>query len=72
MAQGAVSFYIEHFVTARVMKVTYGTGIAVDFDDTNAEHQARRHSKFVRPSGRVMLRNGFSTILKQVRVKHWT
>ncbi|KAI0704720.1 hypothetical protein C8Q76DRAFT_181174 [Earliella scabrosa] len=65
VAQGAVSFYIEHFVTARVMKVTYGADILVDFDDTNAEHRARRHAKVVRPSGRVMLRNGFSTILKQ-------
>ncbi|EJF61940.1 hypothetical protein DICSQDRAFT_161253 [Dichomitus squalens LYAD-421 SS1] len=65
VANGAVCFYLEQFVSARIMKMTYGTGVAVDYDPNDPEHHRRRDSLFIRPSGRVMIRNGFSTILKK-------
>ncbi|KAI0738324.1 hypothetical protein C8Q80DRAFT_1262843 [Daedaleopsis nitida] len=65
VANGAVSFYLEHFVSARIMKITYGTNVSVDFDPSDSEHRARKHDKYMRPSGRVMLRNAFSIILKK-------
>ncbi|TBU25276.1 hypothetical protein BD311DRAFT_853631 [Dichomitus squalens] len=65
VANGAVCFYLQHFVSARIMKMTYGTGVAVDYDLNDPEHYSRRGDIFVRPSGRIMLRNGFSSILKR-------
>ena len=54
-------------MSARVMKMTYGIGVFVDYNAKDAEHVARRGGLFVRPSGRTMLRDGFSSILKKVR-----
>ncbi|KAI0738321.1 hypothetical protein C8Q80DRAFT_1113973 [Daedaleopsis nitida] len=72
VSEGAVSFYLDHFVSARVMRSTYGVSCNVDFDDANPEHVARARLKVVRPSGRVVLPNAFSSILTkgtQVREK---
>ncbi|KAI0367127.1 hypothetical protein BV20DRAFT_1123769 [Pilatotrama ljubarskyi] len=63
VAEGAVSFYLEHFVSARVMSTTYGTRSCVHYDVTDPEHYARRADKAARPSGRIVLQGGFSTIL---------
>ncbi|RPD55189.1 hypothetical protein L226DRAFT_493295 [Lentinus tigrinus ALCF2SS1-7] len=65
VANGAVSFYLEHFVSARVMKMTYGAEIVVDYRADDPEHYARRHSLFVRPSGKTVVRHGYSPILKK-------
>ncbi|KAI0668088.1 hypothetical protein C8Q78DRAFT_1048352 [Trametes maxima] len=63
VAEGAVSYHLEHFVSARVMKLTYGIEVSVKYDHTNPEHYARQADKYVRASGRVVLRKGFSTIV---------
>ena len=68
VANGAVCYFLEHFVSARVMKMTYGTQACVDYDRNNAEHIARRGGCFVKPSGRTMLPDGFSSILKKVNI----
>ncbi|KAM5545534.1 hypothetical protein V8D89_000572 [Ganoderma adspersum] len=65
VADGAVSFYLDHFVSSRVTKVTYGTEVCVDYHPDDTEHFARRYQKSVRPSGSVRLPNGFSTILRK-------
>ncbi|KAI0704715.1 hypothetical protein C8Q76DRAFT_631269 [Earliella scabrosa] len=65
VAHGAVSFYLEHFVSARVMRMTYGIEVVVDYDADDAEHRARRGSLFVRPSGRTMVRGAYSSILRK-------
>ncbi|KAI0750429.1 hypothetical protein C8Q74DRAFT_1394251 [Fomes fomentarius] len=65
VAHGSVCFYLEHFVSARVAKMTYGVEIMVEYDNKNPEHRARSHTRITRPSGRVMLRNGFATLLKK-------
>ncbi|PIL25741.1 hypothetical protein GSI_11491 [Ganoderma sinense ZZ0214-1] len=65
VADGAVSFYLDHFVSSRVTKVTYGTKICVKYHPDDPEHFARRYQKFIRPSGSVNLPNGFSTILRK-------
>ena len=67
VANGAVCFYLEQFVSVRVTKITYGTEIVVDYDANDPEHIPRLGDIFVRPSGRVMIRHGFSAILKKVR-----
>ena len=70
VANGAVSFYLQHFVSARVMKMTYGTEVNVEYRSSNPEHYARRHSIVVRPSGRSVLRHAYSSILKKVSRNH--
>ena len=66
MADGAVSFYLDHFVSSRVMKLTYGTEVNVIYNSDDPEHFARRYHKVVRPSGTVRLPNAFSIILQKV------
>ncbi len=66
VANGAVYFFLEHYVSARVMKMTYGTDINVTYEADNPEHKARSHLKIVRPSGRVALNDAFSTIIQKV------
>lgn len=77
VAEGGVSFYLEHFVSARIIKVTYGTVINTSYDPSDPEHVARNWKKIVRPSGRVVVPEFFSSILTKVsrplsHLKHLT
>ncbi|KAI0656119.1 hypothetical protein C8Q70DRAFT_1056985 [Cubamyces menziesii] len=63
VAEGAVSFYLDHFVSARVIRMTYGVEVGVHYDKNKAEHLARRHQCYTRPNGGVRLPHGFSVIL---------
>ncbi|KAI0628133.1 hypothetical protein C8Q77DRAFT_1162430 [Trametes polyzona] len=70
VAEGGVSFYLEHFVSARVMKMSYGTIINTSYDPTDPDHVARSWKKIVRPSGRIVVPDFFSPILaKGTRVR---
>ena len=66
VAHGAVCFYLEHFVSARVMKMTYGAEVLVEYNAHDPEHYSRRSKRLLRPSGDVGLRHGFSLILQKV------
>lgn len=66
VAYGAVAFFLDHRVSARVAKFTYGTRCAVEFDRQNAQHKMRANYAIPRPSGRTVLPNAFSAILKKV------
>ncbi|KIK16840.1 hypothetical protein PISMIDRAFT_250101 [Pisolithus microcarpus 441] len=63
VARGAVTFYLDHRVSARVAKFTYGTRCAVEFDRNDEEHLRRAGSAIPRPSGRTVIPNAFSAIL---------
>ena len=41
MADGAISYYIDHFVQTRVSKLTYGTKTRIYYDPNNPEHRKR-------------------------------
>ena len=41
VADGAISYYVDHFVQTRVSKLTYGSRVSVDYDPNNPEHQKR-------------------------------
>ncbi|KAI0738326.1 hypothetical protein C8Q80DRAFT_1275839 [Daedaleopsis nitida] len=70
VAHGAVCHYLERFVSARVMKMTYGVEIVVDYNANDPEHYMRRGTLFVRSSGRNMIKGGYSSILtKGTRVR---
>ena len=66
VADGAVSFCIDHYVTARVSKFAFGTDCIDYYDANNPEHTSRSHMKFIDLSGDVMLRGLFTTILPLV------
>lgn len=63
VADGAMSFYIDHCVRTRVSKFTYGQFSNTKFDPHNAEHQRRTHDTYVSLSGQKNIRNNFSIIL---------
>ena len=68
VADGAVSFYIDHFVSARVSKFAYGTGMYTKYDAHNAEHKRRENTTFTTPEGYLGIGGIFNVILPQVRV----
>ncbi|THH05876.1 hypothetical protein EW145_g4483 [Phellinidium pouzarii] len=67
VADGAISFYLDQFVSSRVSKASYGIEISYDYDSTDPEHNARMEDLSRQPSGRYVVSGGFATILKRAR-----
>ncbi|EEB95630.1 hypothetical protein MPER_05365, partial [Moniliophthora perniciosa FA553] len=65
VADGAVSFYLDHHVSARVSRFTYGIEVLVPYDESNREHRRRSHTTFVNAAGVRMVPGAFSAILPQ-------
>ena len=61
-----MSFYIDHLVSTRVAKLTYGLPCHVTFDSSQSDHVSRKHTKFRDLDGKWCLPNAFSPILKKV------
>ncbi|KAJ6592476.1 hypothetical protein B0H19DRAFT_1364978 [Mycena capillaripes] len=69
VADGAVSFYLDHFVSVRVAKHTYGTECVVPYISNNPEHRARSKSVRKNAAGDLNVPRSFSAILhKDTRV----
>ncbi|PFH48903.1 hypothetical protein AMATHDRAFT_5374 [Amanita thiersii Skay4041] len=69
VAEGAVSYHIDHFVSSRMAKYSYGIECCPLYNPSNPEHRSRQHRTFVVPSGERWVNGGFSTILaKSVEV----
>ena len=67
IADGAVSFCIDHCVTARVSKFAFGTRCNVLYDSNDPEHSSQSHMRYVSPvSGKVSTKGLFSNILPMV------
>ncbi|PBK86333.1 hypothetical protein ARMGADRAFT_1086505 [Armillaria gallica] len=63
VADGAVSFYLDHAVTARVSPFNYGVTVCTAFDGLDTEHVSRRTQMFVDPSGVRRLAGQYDVIL---------
>ncbi|KAF8632488.1 hypothetical protein AX15_001857 [Amanita polypyramis BW_CC] len=63
VAEGSVSFSIDHFVTTRVSRYTYGVEFNPVFKKSNPERVTRAHMCYVNLSGFRQVPNGFATIL---------
>jgi hypothetical protein len=61
VSDGAISFYLDHYVRTRIAKVTYGSKVTVPYDDSNPEHVKRATLKFIDADGTPMLPHGFRT-----------
>lgn len=68
VALGALSFYMDHFVSVRMMRFAYGTNCVIEYDPQDSEHVKRRGKAYTRPSGRKVIPNNFKMILAKVRV----
>ena len=66
VAVGAVSYYVDHFVTGRISKFTYGTPWEVVYQPLDPEHVKREHKSYVDPLGDKRVPDGFATLLLRV------
>ncbi|OAX34710.1 hypothetical protein K503DRAFT_803365 [Rhizopogon vinicolor AM-OR11-026] len=53
VADGAVSFYIDHLVSSRVAPATHGVRAYIPFNSQDPEHQARQPTQFIDPAVQV-------------------
>ncbi|KAF9817075.1 hypothetical protein IEO21_03657 [Rhodonia placenta] len=65
VAEGSLSYYLDHFVSVRVARFTYGTRMADHYVPSNPEHQRRHNQLFTWPSGLQAIRGGFGTIMQK-------
>ncbi|PFH47317.1 hypothetical protein AMATHDRAFT_6868 [Amanita thiersii Skay4041] len=63
VAEGCVSFYLDHCVTTRMSKYSYGIEFCPTYNANNAEHKAREGQTLLVNNGDRWVRGGFSTIL---------
>ena len=66
VSDGAISFYLDHFVRTRVSKVTYGAFVTTEYDASAPEHRSRSHSVFASVSGEKRIPGFFDIILPKV------
>ncbi|KAJ6605464.1 hypothetical protein DFH09DRAFT_204052 [Mycena vulgaris] len=73
VADGAVSFYLDRFVSARISKYTYGIEVSNSYQATNAEHRTRSMHVITDAAGDLIVTEGFSAIMhKNIRVLETT
>lgn len=68
VSDGAISFYLDHYVRTRIAKVTYGSKVTVPYIDSDPEHVKRAALKFIDADGTPMLPHGFHVILPKVLI----
>ena len=69
VADGSMSFFLDHFVKMRVSKMAYGLTIRRRYDPTNPEHILRSQEiHYHEVTERNYLYDVFSTILSKVLI----
>ncbi|KAJ2917220.1 hypothetical protein MD484_g3186, partial [Candolleomyces efflorescens] len=63
VSDGAISFYLDHHVTTRVSKFTYGQFRTTFYDNTDPEHRKRSHRSYRCASGETLVPDFFAIIL---------
>ena len=66
VAVGAVSFYVDHFVTGRVSKFTYGVPCHIMYQPNNPEHIIRGYKSFLDAAGDRRIDGHFENMLSRV------
>ncbi|KAK7040877.1 hypothetical protein VNI00_009473 [Paramarasmius palmivorus] len=64
-ADGGISFYIDHHVSVRVSKFTYGILCHINFNNKDDEHMRRRNEVVMSDVGKQEFTDGFDIILKK-------
>lgn len=70
MADGAVSFFIDHLVSCRTARFTYGTECNAIYNEHDPEHVGRRDNAFEGVTGYLEVPHAFESIL--MKVSHLT
>ena len=68
VSDGAISFYLDHYVRTRVAKVTYGSKVSVPYRTSEVEHVKRSATVFTDVDGTFLLPGGFRTVLQKVGI----
>jgi hypothetical protein len=68
VADGAVAFYLDHVVSVRVARFTYGTKCSVLYNPLDPQHVARSATMYTHPSGLQYVPKAFDGILVKVCV----
>ncbi|KAK7472127.1 hypothetical protein VKT23_000249 [Stygiomarasmius scandens] len=63
VADGAVSFYLDHFVTCRIARWHYGVRMNKRYDKRDPEHMEREHTAYINVGGMRSIPDGFDIIL---------
>lgn len=66
VSDGAISFYLDHFVTTRVSKVAYGSFCHIPYDATDPEHRQRESTTFMSVSNAKRIGSYFQVVLPKV------
>ena len=66
VSDGAISFYLDHFVRTRVSKFTYGTFCRLPYDSNDPDHKSRSDKVITSVSGNKWISESFSIILPKV------
>ena len=67
VADGAVSFLIDRYVSGHISKVTFGVQMCAHYDPRNPDHRRRSDAVYVDAAGNSLLPNAFNVILAKVR-----
>ncbi|PFH47372.1 hypothetical protein AMATHDRAFT_6813 [Amanita thiersii Skay4041] len=63
VANGAISFYLDHYVNSRIARYTYGNPCSYIFNPNNPEHQVRSGQVYVSASKKRYIKGAFDIIL---------
>jgi len=63
VANGAVSFYIDHYVDTRISKFTYGNPCSYIYNSDDLEHVLRSSKTYTSISGKRYVKGAFDVIL---------
>ncbi|KAI0314647.1 hypothetical protein OF83DRAFT_1063497, partial [Amylostereum chailletii] len=66
VVEGAVSFYIDHYVSSRVAKMSYGTYYRTVFNPAKPDHRKRIQNAYMDVDGRVAIKGRFSCMILRV------
>ena len=66
VSDGAILFYLDHFVRTRVAKVTYGVFHGIEYDASASDHRSRSHKVYIGTCGNERIHDFFSIILPKV------
>jgi hypothetical protein len=67
VADGAIGFYCDHHVSARMSKFMYGVEFLRELNPNDPDHVARKERLCELPSGPKLLPDAFDCILARVR-----
>jgi len=65
VSDGAISFYLDHFVRTRVSKFTYGNFYSPKYNPSDPDHLSRSHNVCTSSSGEELISEFFDIILPQ-------